>query len=94
MLGDPNLEEFQLDSTDIKAHLVALTGRRPPEQDRGGGHKTPPRKQSWWLISKSHIIDRFFCHINRYRRVATRHKKKVINFLGFVWLTALMVELI
>lgn len=27
-LGDPNLEEVQLDSTTIKAHPVASTGRR------------------------------------------------------------------
>lgn len=40
------------------------------------------------------VIERFFCRIKRYRRVATRYEKKAANFLGFVWLAALMVELI
>jgi putative transposase len=40
------------------------------------------------------VIERFFCRIKRYRRVATRYEKKAINFAGFVWLAALMVELI
>lgn len=34
VLGDPNLEEVQLDSTTIKAHPVAATGRRLPEEKK------------------------------------------------------------
>ena len=30
--GDPDLEEVQLDATTIKAHPVASTGRRKPEE--------------------------------------------------------------
>jgi putative transposase len=33
-LGDPELEEVQLDSTTIKAHPVASTGRRQPEEKK------------------------------------------------------------
>jgi putative transposase len=33
-LGDSDLEEVQLDSTSIKAHPVASTGRRLPEEKK------------------------------------------------------------
>ncbi len=34
-LGDPDLEEVQLDSTTVKAHPVASTGRRLPREKKG-----------------------------------------------------------
>ena len=34
VLGDPDLEEIQLDSTSIKAHPVSATGRRLPEEKK------------------------------------------------------------
>lgn len=33
-LGEPDLEELQLDSTSIKAHPVASTGRRQPGEKK------------------------------------------------------------
>lgn len=33
-LGDPELDEVQLDSTTIKAHPVASTGRRTPQEKK------------------------------------------------------------
>jgi transposase len=33
-LGDPDLEEVQLDSTTVKAHPVAATGRRLPGEKK------------------------------------------------------------
>lgn len=33
-LGDPDLEEVQLDSTSVKAHPVASTGRRQPAEKK------------------------------------------------------------
>jgi transposase len=33
-LGDPELEEVQLDSTTVKAHPVASTGRRTPKEKK------------------------------------------------------------
>lgn len=39
------------------------------------------------------VIERFFGAIKRYRRVATRYEKKAENFLGFVWLASLIVNL-
>jgi transposase len=40
------------------------------------------------------VIERFFGRIKRCRRVATRYEKTAVNFAGFVWLAALIVELV
>ena len=42
-LGEPDLEEIQLDSTSVKAHPVASTGRR-----RVGEKKKPLTKDAAW----------------------------------------------
>lgn len=39
-------------------------------------------------------IERFFGRIKRCRRVATRYEKKPANFAGFIWLAALITDMI
>lgn len=39
------------------------------------------------------LIERFFGRIKRFRRVATRYEKKAANFLGFVWLAAVITTM-
>jgi putative transposase len=39
------------------------------------------------------IIERFFGRIKHYRRVATRYDKKPENYLGFVWLAAVLTTI-
>ena len=39
-------------------------------------------------------IERFFGRIKRCRWVATRYEKKAANYAGFVWLAALVTDLI
>ena len=39
-------------------------------------------------------IERFFGRIKRCRRIATRYEKKAINFAGFIWLAALITDMI
>ena len=41
--GDPELEEVQLDSTSVKAHPVAATGRRRPREKK----RTRTRAGAW-----------------------------------------------
>ena len=40
------------------------------------------------------LIERFFGRLKRCRRVATRYEKKPANFAGFVWLAALITDMI
>lgn len=42
-LGEPDLEEVQLDSSSIKAHPVAATGRRQPKEKK----KLPITGAAW-----------------------------------------------
>jgi putative transposase len=42
-LGEPDLEEVQLDSTSVKAHPVASTGRREPAEKK----RTPTGGAAW-----------------------------------------------
>ena len=39
------------------------------------------------------IIERFFGRIKRFRRIATRYEKKAANYLGFVWIAAIAINL-
>lgn len=39
-------------------------------------------------------VERFFNRIKQYRRVATRYEKNIENFTGFVWLAALIVDVL
>lgn len=39
-------------------------------------------------------IERFFGRVKRCRRVATRYEKKAVNFAGFIWLAALITDMI
>lgn len=39
-------------------------------------------------------IERFFGRIKRCRRMATRYEKKAANYAGFVWLAALVTDLL
>ena len=40
------------------------------------------------------LIERFFGRIKRCRRIATRYEKKPDNFAGFIWLAALITDII
>ena len=39
-------------------------------------------------------IERFFGRLKRCRRIATRYEKKSQNFAGFIWLAALITDII
>lgn len=39
------------------------------------------------------VVERFFCRLKSFRRVATRYDKKPTNFAGFIWLAALVFKI-
>lgn len=39
-------------------------------------------------------VERFFARIKQFRRVATRYEKTAENFAGFVWLAALVADIL
>ncbi len=46
------------------------------------------------LYKNRNRIERFFCRIKRCRRIATRYDKKPTNYAGFLWLAALITEIL
>jgi putative transposase len=40
------------------------------------------------------LVERFFGRIKQFRRVATRYEKTARNFAGFVWLAALIMDIL
>jgi putative transposase len=45
------------------------------------------------LYKQRNLVERFFCKLKHFRRVATRYDKLLANFLGFVKLAAVALWL-
>ena len=59
-------------------------------------HKNRTRKERYDRDRYKHrnCVERFFGRIKQFRRAATRYEKTPENFLGFVWLAALVIDLL
>lgn len=69
-------------------------------ESRGAEAVTPPRANRVdqraidpHVYRERNVVERFWAEAKQFRRVATRYEKKAKNFLGFVWVAALMVML-
>lgn len=60
----------------------------PPKRNRRG-----QRPYDADLYKERNIIERFFCKLKQFRRVATRYDKLLANFMGFVKLAAIAIWL-
>lgn len=56
-------------------------------------NRTEPIEYDRHLYRERNVVERFFGRIKQYRRVATRYDKKAANFLGFVWLASIAINL-
>jgi transposase len=56
---------------------------------------SPVRKHAWHydkaLYAKRNIVERFFCRIKRYRRIATRYDKLASMFAFFLALACIFI---
>ena len=59
-------------------------------------HKNRTRKKRHDPERYKHrnLVERFFGRLKQFRRVATRYEKTAKNFAGFVWLAALMIDIL
>jgi transposase len=46
------------------------------------------------LYKERHLIENFFARLKQYRAIATRYDKRAVNFLGGVYLAAIVIWLI
>lgn len=60
----------------------------PPKSNR-----THPQSCDRQLYKQRNLVERFFCKLKHFRRVATRYDKLLANFLGFVKLAAVALWL-
>lgn len=58
-----------------------------------GAHSKIQRVYDADLYKERNIIERFFCKLKQFRRVATRYDKLLANFMGFVKLAAIAIWL-
>jgi len=49
-------------------------------------NRRKPRKLDADTYKKRNVVERFFCWIKRYRRIATRYEKKASSYLGMLFL--------
>ena len=60
----------------------------PPKKNR-----KEPRAYDEHLYKERNKVERFINLMKQYRRVATRYEKTDVNFLGFIYVAAIMILL-
>ena len=60
----------------------------PPKRNR-----TAPRDYDKDLYKARHLIENFFAKLKQYRAIATRYDKRAKNFLGAIYLAAVVIWL-
>lgn len=78
------------DSDAIRKRIKQTKGKACIRPNRTRKKKIRYDKERY---KQRNIIERFFGAIKQFRRVATRYDKKAKNFMGFVWLAAMLVGL-
>lgn len=78
------------DSDAIRRRIRSLRARACIKPNPGRKKKLRYRKPRY---KHRNVIERFFGRIKTCRRVATRYEKKAQNYLGFVWLAAVITQL-
>tara|TARA_R110002167_G_scaffold7243_1_gene34082 strand:- start:558 stop:719 length:162 start_codon:yes stop_codon:yes gene_type:complete len=52
------------------------------------------KRFDWMIYKHRNQTEQFFGRIKHCRRVATRYEKKATDFAGFIWLEALVTDII
>jgi transposase len=79
---------------DAEALLAKITerGARPVIPPRN--NRIQPRDYDKHQYKHRNLVERFFCRIKQFRRIATRYDKLAVRFSSFIALTAAFVWLI
>jgi Transposase DDE domain len=75
-------------------HFSPILILRPPTSSKPHKYRTTRKRYDKVRYQNRNQVERFFNRIKQFRRVATRYEKTVENFAGFVWLAALMVNVL
>ena len=78
---------------DCDAFVAVIEGREAEAVIPSRSNRLEPRELDGHTYKERNVVERFWAQAKQFRRVATRYEKKAANFLGFVWVAALMVML-
>jgi transposase len=84
------IADAAFDSDDIRRRVRQMRARCCIKPNPTRKRPAPYDKARY---KHRNLIERFFGAVKRFRRVATRYEKKAENYLGFVWLAAVMTGL-
>ena len=78
---------------DCDALVAVIEGRQAEAVIPSRSNRVDLRELDGHTYRERNVVERFWARARQVRRVATRYEKKGANFLGFVWMAALMIML-
>ncbi len=69
---------------DSDAFVAAITAQGSQAVIPPRSNRLRPRSLDRHLYKNRHLIERFFCRIKQFRRIATRYDKLATSFLAFI----------
>lgn len=66
--------------------------------ENGGKPSIPSKKEArlerhwdWWLYKERHLVEKYFLKLKGFRRIATRYDKLAFTYIGFIYLTSILI---
>ncbi|BAQ64476.1 mobile element protein [Geminocystis sp. NIES-3709] len=86
LLGDKgyDADERVIEKLERQGKTVVI----PPKKNR-----KKQREYDKYLYQARHLIENFFARLKQYRGISTRYDKRKINFLGGIYLAAIVIWL-
>jgi transposase len=78
---------------DADALIAEITARGAKAVIPPRGNRAQPREFDSHQYKNRNLIERFFCRIKHFRRIATRYEKLASRFASFIALVAVVVWL-
>ena len=85
------LGDTAYDGDETRARIQQLKAKACIKPHR---NRTTKKRYDKERYKNRNQVERFFGRIKQFRRVATRYEKTAENFAGFIWLAALMIDVL
>jgi len=86
--GSTVLADRGYDSNNLIDYIYSHGGEPVIPSRKGAKFK---RKCDWWLYKERHLVEVFFNKLKNFRRIATRYDKHSFTYLGFIYITCILV---
>ena len=78
--------------SDAFVDLIVATGAEPVIPSRS--HRLTPRPFDAYRYKARNLVERFFCRLKQFRRIATRYDKLALRFNAFLQLACVYIWLL